>query len=125
VAVILEGPASAGQLGFCVLCAASYKQDTLTEIGDEVINAARADDSARPISLRATARHKNGGVPASAVAYGLVLLPIPGLGQQVPCPAPLCWTHLQAINVIDTAVALATASDLPGGAVDLSQRRRG
>ena len=102
---------AAHPLGWCVLCAADAKSRAIDELdgredGEVFVDLAR---------------------DSLAVAYGLVMLPTPpeaGLGgQPVVLPMPLCWGHLRAVRVMETS--LVPGSSLPGGAVDLSQRRRG
>jgi hypothetical protein len=53
-----------------------------------------------------------------AVAMGVVALPMPpGTGNApVIVLAPLCWSHLQAITILDSQLALGSAGQLPGGA---------
>lgn len=121
-------------LGFCTICAMIYKGFALQEIAQQVEDA--PEDQYVYIDLPEPHRDTDG--LAMAVAFGLYLPfgpPAVGGNGMMPLPVPLCWSHLMPINVSNSAVIPASAADgqamglggnerLPGGAVDLSQRRR-
>ncbi|HYK70462.1 MAG TPA: hypothetical protein VEV45_21130 [Streptosporangiaceae bacterium] len=107
--VTLAGPTSLTPLGFCVICAAQWKSDAI----DHQRQAIEVADKA-PTTSRLTLKPP-GPPPAAAVAWGLVTLPPPPgspVAGPLVVPAPLCWTHLNAIRF--TAGGIIPA---PAGAI--------
>jgi hypothetical protein len=115
MAMIFKGPVPCSvdgrpyPLGWCSMCAASAKASAIEALGG-------AADGTVVIQLRQD---------DLAVSHGLTMLPAPpqsGAAAMV-IALPLCWSHLQAIKLLDTALAIG--SPMPGGAVDLSARMHG
>ncbi len=120
--VLFTGPLPpAGEL-FCTICAADWKSRELTRLKPRIIELQQGSGGTLEI--------RSGPIPA-AVAFGIFepLRTDPMGGQpRMPFPVPLCWSHLLAISMQETALLPADASMMPGsgpgGAVMLNQRGR-
>jgi hypothetical protein len=101
---------------FCCICASAAKAAWLAEHQDEL----------------AATQHNGGGtlhmlLPGVelAVTIALQVLPLPPPAQGAgPVLVPVCWSHLQPVQFIESSLMPASMIPTgPGGAVDLSQRR--
>jgi hypothetical protein len=112
--ITFTGPQPAAARQFCTLCAAGFKAAGLAASKTEIEQAQKTGGGEF---------HLMGGHLEPAVAMGVVALPMPlGLGNSpVIVLAPLCWSHLQAITIMDSQLALGSAGQLPGGAHLLGQ----
>lgn len=110
MSVTLTGPAPLSPLGWCSICAAQFKSDAIDHQREAIEAADKAP--ARTTIRLAPPREP----PAPAVAWGLTVLPTPpgspAPGQPAIIPAPLCWTHLNAIKFTGSGLIAA-----PPGAV--------
>lgn len=100
------GPTPPTGRQFCILCAASWKAKAFR------LAKERRIDPAATLNLAAIMTGQP--VPALAVADGAVVLPVPpGAGNPpgsvMVVTAPLCWTHLIPIEVVDSSLSLAPA----------------
>lgn len=114
------GPTPPAGRRFCLLCAADWKATAIVRAQSQGIDLAKA-------SHLDLLRLMDGQLPEVAVAETTMTLPAPAAagappGQQMVITGDACWSHLQAIKVMDTALAVAGAGPF-AGAVDLGMRR--
>lgn len=113
------GPLPPAGRQFCILCAADWKARAIAilhERGTDLATSATIDLSAI----------MDGQVPDVGVVETAMMLPAPAAagGQQMVIMGLACWSHAQAIQIMDTALAIGGSG--PGaafaGAVDLGKR---
>jgi hypothetical protein len=114
--IVITGPQPAAARQFCTLCAAGFKAAGLAASKTKIELAQKTGGGTvhlPPLGCQLEL----------AVAMGVVALPMPpGTGNApVIVLAPLCWSHLQAITILDSQLALGSAGQLPGGAHLLGQ----
>jgi hypothetical protein len=114
-----KGPMPPTGRAYCILCAAGWKAKAFK------LAAERKVDVNADINLSAIMSGQP--LPGLAVADGVVVLPVPpGAGQapgtQMVVTAPLCWTHLIPIEIVDTSLTLASAAAGPFGGAHLLGR---
>lgn len=100
------GPTPPPGRKFCTLCSAGWKA-TAFKLAKE-----RKTDISGNLNLSGIMSGQP--VPALAVAEGQLVLPVPpgaGMppGAQMVVTAPLCWSHLIPIEIVDTSLQLAPA----------------
>lgn len=90
---------------YCILCAAGWKA--------EALNLARERKVDLTGSVNLSAMMSGRPLPALAVADGPLVLPVPAAagqpGQIMVVAGPQCWTHLMAINLVESQLQLAPA----------------
>lgn len=136
-AIMIRGPQPPhSNLGFCAVCAMLYKGHALEDESYQRRVAEAPENEYTWVEMPEPNYDTDGLEPA--VAWGVyppLGPPAAGGNGLMPLPVPLCWSHLMPIRVSASGVLPATAADgaamgldgnprLPGGAVDLSQRRR-
>ena len=114
-----RGPTPPTGRSYCILCAAGWKAKAFK------LAAERRVDMNADINLAALMTGQP--LPALAVADGPVALPVPPSAGQPPgttmvVTAPLCWTHLIPIEIVDTVLTLASAAAGPFGGAHLLGR---
>jgi hypothetical protein len=99
------GPVPPTGREYCVLCAAGWKATALKLCKE------RSIDLTGNVNLAGIMTGQP--LPNLAVADGPVTLPVPPgagqPGQQMVVMAKQCWSHLIAIDIVDTALQLAPA----------------
>lgn len=97
------GPQPPAGRQFCVLCAADWKAQAVA------IARERKLDPGGDVDLSAL---MGTSVPDLGVAETVLVLPVPGQGgQMMVIPGLACWSHLMAMKVLDSQLALGS----PGG----------
>lgn len=114
------GPLPPAGRQFCILCAADWKARAIAKLHERGtdLNAGGTFDLGELMFP---------DVPELGVTETAMMLPAPAAagGQQMVIMGLACWSHTQAIQVMDTALAVAGSG--PGGqfagAVDLGRRQ--
>lgn len=113
--VILQGPElpeppASCPLGFCAVCAASWKAAAFERQGPAV-QAADKDPTFTLIVLEPLPPLTP---PAPAVTTALIVLPmppgVPATGSPTVAPMPVCWTHAQAVQFTGSGLLIANSS---------------
>jgi hypothetical protein len=127
---MFQGPKPLGNgQTYCTICAMSYKGSaTSGDLAQDIAQAQAKDGQTTWLKLPPVLGRQVTLEPA--VAWGFFApwsLPNFGVGGNGMCPfpIPLCWSHLMGANMMQTALQLASAGDVPEpprGAVDLAER---
>src|SRR5262249_4086014 len=108
---MFRGPEPPAGSLFCTLCAPGWKAEAIIALKSEIEAAQAADGGVEWLD----ADVGQPWAPQLAVAVGLVGLSVPGNAGQLMVPAGLCWSHLQAVRLLESGIMPAAAGQMPSG----------